>query len=170
MCAFEYYTYDDYKKWRGDWELIDGIAYAMAPSPIFSHQYIAFEVAFEMRKNNKCENCKIVLEEDYIIDEYNVLRPDISFVCNHKGEYIKKAPKIVVEVVSKSTQKRDEKIKFEIYEKEKVEYYILVYPDLKKARAFKLVNGKYEKIGDFVDEVLEIECTKIDFKNVFKGI
>ncbi len=27
----EYYTYDDYKEWDGDWELIDGVAYAMAP-------------------------------------------------------------------------------------------------------------------------------------------
>ena len=38
MCAFEYYTYDDYIKWEGDWELIDGIAYAMAPSPLKTHQ------------------------------------------------------------------------------------------------------------------------------------
>ena len=29
----ETYTYDDYKNWQGDWELIYGHPYAMAPSP-----------------------------------------------------------------------------------------------------------------------------------------
>ena len=42
MCAYEYYTYDDYIHWEGDWELIDGIAYAMAPSPLKSHQNLLF--------------------------------------------------------------------------------------------------------------------------------
>ncbi len=35
---------------------------------------------------------------------------------------------IVVEVISPSSAKRDEKYKFKIYEDEKVPYYILVYP------------------------------------------
>jgi len=30
----EYYTKADYAQWAGDWELIDGVAYAMAPSPL----------------------------------------------------------------------------------------------------------------------------------------
>ncbi|WP_457626586.1 hypothetical protein [Persephonella sp.] len=30
------YTVEDYKQWEGDWELIEGIAYAMVPSPLES--------------------------------------------------------------------------------------------------------------------------------------
>ncbi len=26
----EYYTFDDYQQWSGDWELIEGMPYAMA--------------------------------------------------------------------------------------------------------------------------------------------
>ena len=26
------YNYEDYKQWEGDWELIGGLAYAMAPA------------------------------------------------------------------------------------------------------------------------------------------
>ena len=26
-----YYTYEDYRQWKGDWELIDGVPFAMAP-------------------------------------------------------------------------------------------------------------------------------------------
>ena len=32
MCAIEYYTYDDYLLWEGDWELICGYPLMMSPS------------------------------------------------------------------------------------------------------------------------------------------
>ncbi len=32
------YTIDDYKLWEGDWELIDGIPFAMTPSPFGKYQ------------------------------------------------------------------------------------------------------------------------------------
>ena len=38
--VFETYTYKDYEKWGGDWELIRGIAYAMSPFAIVSHQKV----------------------------------------------------------------------------------------------------------------------------------
>ncbi len=172
MCVIEHYTYDDYKNWEGNWELIYGYPVAMAPSPVITHQAIAFEIAFELRKNIKCTECMVVLEEDWIIYEDTVLKPDVSLICNEKGDFITKAPKIIVEVVSKSSAKRDEQTKFEIYQKEKVPYYILVYPNHLKAKAFRLKGGKFDKIADFNDEILEIddiECpTKVDFSNVFK--
>jgi len=172
MCAVEYYTYDDYKQWKGDWELIYGQAVSMSPSPIVSHQAIAFEIAFEMKKNLSCQECMVVLEEDWIIDEDTVLRPDISLICNETGDFITKAPKIIIEVVSKHSSKKDEKVKFEIYEREKVDYYILAYPNHLKAKVFHLEDKKFDKVGDYTNEILvldKIEChTKIDFNEVFK--
>ncbi len=172
MCVIEYYTYEDYKRWEGDWELIKGFPVAMAPSPVITHQAIAFRIARELDKNLECEKCMIVLEEDYIVNEDTVLKPDVALICDEEGDFITKAPEVVVEVVSKSTAKRDEKIKFEIYEKEKVKYYILVYPDFLKAKIYKLEENKYEKIGDFTRETVElkdIKCpTKIDFEEVFR--
>ncbi len=37
------FTYADYRQWPADerWELIDGVAYAMAPAPTISHQTLA---------------------------------------------------------------------------------------------------------------------------------
>ena len=32
-----HYTYDDYKIWEDDWELIYGVAYAMSPAPMIKH-------------------------------------------------------------------------------------------------------------------------------------
>jgi len=39
------YTYEDYKSWEGDWELINGIPYAMAPSPIKIHQKLIISIS-----------------------------------------------------------------------------------------------------------------------------
>jgi hypothetical protein len=33
-----HYTYEDYCRWEGQWELIDGIPYAMSPMPRPQHQ------------------------------------------------------------------------------------------------------------------------------------
>ena len=172
MCAIEYYTYEDYKYWEGNWELIYGQPVAMAPSPAITHQAIAFNIAKQIDINKKCENCIVVLEEDWIVEEDTVVKPDVSLICDEEGDFITKAPEIVVEVVSKSSAKKDEKIKFEIYEKEKVQYYILAYPNHLKAKVYKLKDAKFDKVGDFTKEVLEIDdikCpTKIDFYEVFK--
>jgi Uma2 family endonuclease len=83
-----------------------------------------------------------------------------------------KAPEIIVEVISKSTAKRDEKTKFKLYEEEKVQYYIIVYPKDLKAKIYRLENGKYTKEGDFLTERYDFEETtckaSINFNSVFE--
>ena len=39
------YTYEDYKNWEGDWELIYGQAYTMSPAPMIKHQSISSKMA-----------------------------------------------------------------------------------------------------------------------------
>ena len=172
----ETYTYKDYKKWEGDWELIDGVPLAMAPSPIGIHQIISAKFASVFDEIlEECEDCFVVIEEDYIIDEETILKPDVAVICNEDiFSFIKKTPKLIVEVISPSTIKRDEDVKFRIYEKEGVEFLILVYPEILKAKVYKLIDGKYKKLGDFIDEKLKIkinECEgEIDFEKIFKKI
>lgn len=169
-----HYTYDDYIHWDGDWELIYGSAYAMAPSPMFNHQSISSLVVQSIGEGIKsCKNCMVVSEMDYKIADDTIVRPDIALVCGQKdGAYIKKNPELIVEIVSKSSALRDEKIKFFMYEAERVNYYVLLYPEDLKAKIYKLKDGKYEKVidlleGQFVFE--ESECkAKIDFDFVFE--
>lgn len=110
---------------------------------------------------------------DYKIADDTIVRPDIALVCGQKdGAYIKKSPKLIVEIVSKSSATRDEKIKFALYEAEKVQYYILLYPEDLKAKIYKLKNSKYEKIVDLLEGSFifsEIKChAEIDFDFVFE--
>ena len=168
------YTYEDYKQWQGDWELIDGIPIAMAPSPVSEHQLILVEIAKELSLAlENCEECFVVAEEDWIVDNETVVRPDISVVCGKLEDFIRKPPYLVVEIVSTSSAHKDERVKFALYEEEKVEYYVLVYPKECKARIFRLKSGKYDKVGDFIEEVAELggECPiTIDFAKVCKKL
>jgi len=171
--AYEYYTYEDYKNWKGDWELIGGVAYAIAPAPLITHQYITNMISFELNKNLECEECKVLSEVDYKVNEYTVLRPDVVLSCNDDEEkYLTKAPKIIFEVISPSTAIRDEEVKFKIYEEEGVEFYGIVYPYDLRAKLYKNIDGKFKKIGDFNKETFDFRVcgVKVDFENVFRRL
>ena len=174
MCAIEYYSYDDYINWEGDWELIDGVPLAMSPAPMIKHQSLEFRVAKLLDNElDDCSECEVLGEVDYKINDETVLRPDVVLICNEQNDkYLTKAPEIVVEIISKSTAKRDEKYKFEIYEKEVVKYYILVYPDELIAKVYKNENAKFIKQGDFSNEKYLFENTmckvELDFDLLFK--
>ena len=170
------YTYDDYVNWEGEWELIEGIPVSMAPTPMRIHQNIAAELLFVLKSSldeKSCPECMLSYENDWKVSEETVLRPDIVLVCDDEHEaYLTKAPKIIVEILSPSTAKKDETVKFDIYEAEGVQYYILVYPDDLKAKVYSLKDGRFIKVADFTHEVLDfddLECDiTLDFKKVFQ--
>ncbi len=177
MGAFDYaphYTYDDYKNWQGEWELFEGFPVAMSPAPMINHQAISANILFALKSTiGECEPCLVLGEVDYKLGDDTVLKPDVVLICDEPHDaYITKAPEIVVEVISKSTAKNDENYKFHKYEAEKVTYYILVYPDDLYAKVYKLLNGKYDKQGDFSKEKYDFDETlcrvSIDFDKVFK--
>lgn len=133
-----HYTYEDYLKWQGDWELVEGIPYAMA-SPEFPHQkafvnllrYLA-----DLLEEKEC-NCFVVGDLDWIASEDTVLRPDLVVLCEEPQDYIRKTPELVIEIVSDSSKFMDELVKFEKYEELGVPYYVLVYPETKSWKAYE---------------------------------
>lgn len=169
-----HYTYDDYRLWKGDWELINGIAVAMAPAPMRKHQSIASEIIRHIGNQiDDCKKCEVLGEIDYKIYEDTILRPDIVFTCDETNEnYLTKTPQIIVEIISKSTAKNDEEYKFNIYESQMVNYYILIYSDDLIAKVYKNRNGKFIKQGIFSKDKYKFENTTcdidIDFEKVFK--
>jgi len=151
------YTYSDYKNWEGDWELIDGYPFSMTPSATGKHQFIAGEMHFQIKNSlykRNCENdCFIYSELDWIIDKSNVVRPDISIVCGKKVEkFIEEPPVLIMEIVSETSAYRDRIVKKELYEFNKVKYYLMADPESKTIEIFELINGKYitSNINKFV--------------------
>jgi len=37
----EHYTFNDYQHWEGNWELIEGMPYAMSPSPTVNRPLVS---------------------------------------------------------------------------------------------------------------------------------
>jgi len=158
-----YYTYDDYRLWEGEWELIYGSAYAMSPAPMITHQSISAKIARQLDELfQECSKCKTLLPVDWKIAEDTVVQPDNLVICHEPRNpaYISQAPVIIFEILSKSTAKKDETVKFDLYEREGVKYYILVNPDEKVAKAYQLKDGKYIKLIDTYDETIKFEITK----------
>jgi Uma2 family endonuclease len=152
------YTYSDYLLWEGDWELIDGIPYAMSPSPISDHQIFSLLLGSEILtalRNNKetCGKCKVIPDIDWIINEQTVLKPDISVVCDHKGKFIKSPPVLVVEILSPSTAHKDKTVKYEIYAEQGVRYYVIVDILSLSYKAYELVDKQYQEYSDNIFEI-----------------
>lgn len=177
MGAIDYiphYTYNDFALWEGNWELFEGVPVAMSPAPMIEHQAIASAINRELGNAiDECDQCLVLGEVDYRLSDDTVFRPDVVLICNEPHDaYITKAPEIVVEVVSPSTQKRDEEYKRQRYEAAGVKYYLLVYPDTLVAVLFKLTDGKYEKVGEFSTDTYAFDATTckavVDFERVFK--
>ncbi|NOX48322.1 MAG: Uma2 family endonuclease [Chlorobi bacterium] len=147
------YTYDDYKLWKDDWELIDGYPYSMSPSAIGKHQFTMMKLVKQIINpldESPCiEKCFVYTDIDWIISEDTVVRPDISIVCGEKIEnFIESPPLLIVEILSKSSAYRDQIVKKELYEINKVKYYLIADPDTKTVESFELSDGKYQPKKD----------------------
>ncbi len=166
------YTVKDYESWEGDWELIEGIPYALA-SPSFKHQRVVGKIFRQLDEylEKECPDCVVGIDTDYVVGENTVLRPDVFITCEEVEDKLLKPPKVVFEVVSPSTVEKDEKLKFELYQREGVPYFVLVYPDLKKAKVYKLTDGGYKKLIDAVKDKVEFELgrcrVELDFSKVW---
>jgi Uma2 family endonuclease len=167
----EHYKVEDYNLWKGDWELIEGKPYAMAPSPMVTHQSVNMKISRQLDELlDECEECQPFFEIDWIVSSDTVLRPDTLVICYEPDEKLTKKPEIIFEVASPSTVSKDERVKFEIYEREGVKYYIIVYPEDKVAKAYELKDGRYIKMGDFSDEKTLFELSVCDLAFDFSKI
>jgi len=175
---FPYYTYDDYKSWEGQWELIEGVPYAMAPAPYPKHQKVVAYCWKELESNFECnqKECAIYIAPvDWKISDDTVVQPDIAIFCEESNkQYFSKTPPLVVEVLSKATALKDVTTKFKLYERVGVEFYIIIEPESEVFDIYKLEGKEYKHIkkGVKIDRV-EFEFSNgcksaIDFSKVFK--
>ncbi|MEA1916214.1 MAG: Uma2 family endonuclease [Campylobacterota bacterium] len=166
-----HYEYEDYAQWDGDWELIDGIAYSMSPSPVMEHQNISANISYELKNSLKnCNKCQSVLALDWVVSEDTVVCPDNMVVCNQdkKSQFITKTPEIIFEILSPSTMKKDRTTKYNLFQENGVKYYILVEPKIQNIELFILENGSYSKVKS--SEIFTFNLTTCSFKLNFGNI
>jgi Uma2 family endonuclease len=148
-------TYAEYLTWPDDprYELIDGVPY-MQVAPSRQHQRIVSQLTGELYLFLKEKKCEVytapfdvrlsAVEND---DEYHVVQPDISVICDETKLDEKGcigAPDLIVEVLSPSTWRRDRIEKLNQYQKYGVREYLLIYPNEEVIEQYFLDgNGKY---------------------------
>jgi Uma2 family endonuclease len=145
-----YYTYEDYCQWEGKWELIEGMPYAMSPAPVPEHQSVSGNIYTELKSSLRkgCKKCKVYLPLDWKITEDTVMQPDVLVVCKKiDKKYLDFPPVLVLEVLSPSTAAKDRGLKFEKYESQEVNYYLIADPQFKKLEVYQLLNDKYEPVA-----------------------
>jgi len=154
------YTYDDYAQWEGRWELIDGVAYAMSPSPTFFHQRVSHALARLLEEAlEACPRCQPVLDFDWKINDSIVVCPDNMVICHEPEDarYLTHAPALIFEIRSPSTASRDAGLKFRLYEAEGVAWYVQVDPDKQALLIHRLHEGQYVKQADLSGESFEFD-------------
>jgi len=153
------FTYRDYCGWPDDerWELIDGIAYDMSPAPTRRHQDYVVEIARQVANFLRGTPCRIYVapfdvrlpkmdEADDQVD--TVVQPDVAVICDpskldDKG--CRGAPDWVVEILSPSTAKKDQREKRDCYERHGVREYWLLHPVDLTLTIYRLTPAGYGK-------------------------
>jgi Uma2 family endonuclease len=131
-------TYDDFVRFPDDGqrhELIEG-EHVVTPSPNTRHQRIAGTLHALIW--NYLEVHPIgevfIAPFDVVMSEFNVVEPDVLYLSNERAAaalteaHVRGVPELVVEVMSKSTRRRDETAKRALYERMGVTEYWVVDP------------------------------------------
>lgn len=152
------YSAEDYRSWEGEWELWDGVAVNMSPSPTFDHQSLATNLSSEIRNqlksNNDC-NCMVVTELDWQLGADTVVRPDVSVLCKgHPGQFISYAPTVIAEVLSRSTEHKDRTAKRQPYQQQGVQHYLMLDPVKKTVEILSLgPDGEYQQLPEVTERI-----------------
>jgi Uma2 family endonuclease len=144
------YSYEDYCQWEGQWELIDGIPYAMSPQPVRAHQWINGSLFTEFNKALKkaCKECKAYPPLDWKINAKTIIQPDLLIVCKKiEKKFLDFTPILVAEILSPSTALKDRNVKKQIYQTQGVKYFLILNPQTKKNEIYELVNEEYILVG-----------------------
>jgi len=182
------YNAEDYLRWNLNEmvELIRGKVFKMSPAPSSNHQRISMElsgIVYHFFKNKSCQAFAAPFDV-YLVHQgqdykkaKNIVEPDVCVICDESK--IKKfgcvgAPGLVVEILSPSTSKKDQKDKFELYEEFGVREYWIVSPENRSVILHLLENGSYKTFRPVTeDEALQSKIfpeLKVELKEVFRNV
>jgi len=137
-------------------ELVEGEAFAMAGASE-KHNTISGNIFAGLFVQLKGSLCKPFIADMKVGVQGDFYYPDVMVVCEeHQNdtEYVKYAPKLIVEVLSKSTRAFDHSIKLEKYLKiTSLEYYVIIEQDYCEVSVFSRAAGFISKFYHLGDEI-----------------
>jgi len=146
-----HYTVADHASWEGDWELMDGVAVAMTPSPFGRHAEQLSRLAATLWNAIDAAGCRatVLAEIDWIVSNDTVVRPDLVVVCGPAPQrHVERPPALVVEILSEATRSRDLTVKRDLYEASRVGWYLIIDPDGDDSALLRLgSSNRYEPLS-----------------------
>jgi len=141
------------------YEIIDNELYDMSPAPNTEHQRIFRKLEFALIKYIETLKLGEVFNApfDVILDENNVVQPDILFICNENAHKISDrglegAPDLIFEILSPSSVYRDQIEKKDLYEKFQVPEYWVIDPANKVIEVLSLNENKEYFLFNYIVE------------------
>lgn len=147
------------------YEIIGGEKF-MAPAPTLDHSDTVFKLAYAIGGYLMEHKSGYVYTDnvDVRFSDGSIYKPDLCVVLKSNEKILASrkaifgAPDMVVEVLSRSTQKKDRTIKKDTYEAQGVKEYWIIDPYMKVVSVYLLRDGKYELDDEYIlfdDEDLE---------------
>ncbi len=155
-------TYDDFLLFPDDGkrhEIIDGEHY-VTPSPNRRHQQLVgrlhARIAWHLETHSSAGEVYLA-PFDVVLSFHDVVEPDLLFVAADQKDIltdknVQGPPALVIEVLSKSTRKRDAQTKRRLFERTGVREYWLVDPELDTVQVFRPVDGRLQRVAELSAE------------------
>ncbi|MGB0880440.1 MAG: Uma2 family endonuclease [Polaribacter sp.] len=178
------YTYADYLLWEFSErvELIKGKIFTMSPAPRSIHQKISINISSNLWLFLRKQKCQVFpapfdvrlskKKKDKQIE--TVVQPDICVICDEKKldeRGCLGAPNLIVEILSRSTSRKDLNDKKKLYEENGVVEYWVVHPTEATLTQFVLENKKYRIVNIFTEvDIVKSTALKdfeLDLNEVF---
>jgi len=151
------WTYDDYYNLNDGkrYEVIEGELIEMTAAPSFKHQTVSTNLFKKIDRYVEENDMGLVRYAplDIKLNEINTLQPDLIYLSYENFHLIDDrgvfgAPDLVVEILSPSNPNHDKVLKYQIYEKFKVQEYWIVDPKNSSIKIYVLENNKFVLFSD----------------------
>jgi len=152
-------------------EYIDGEVYAMAGASD-AHVTVAGNAFASLKTHLRGSNCRTYISDMKVrIGEDNAFfYPDVMVCCEpsdleEEQNYLKKSPKLIIEVLSPSTESKDRGEKFILYRQlPSLEEYILIDPRKHYVEHYKRLENEQWILSSYDSKESELVFSSIDFK------
>ncbi|WP_291988083.1 Uma2 family endonuclease [Luteitalea sp.] len=179
-------TYDDFVLFPDDGkrhEIIDGEHY-VTPAPNVRHQRLVGRLLYEIERYlraNPHAGEVFAAPLDVVLSHFDVVEPDLLFVAGDQTDILTEKnvqgpPALVIEVLSKSTRKRDAQTKRRLFERTGVREYWLVDPELDAVQVFRpTAEGRLARVAELTAEDGGVVTTpllpgcQIDLRELFRA-
>jgi Uma2 family endonuclease len=184
-CADMRLTYDDFVLFPDDGkrhEIIDG-EHVVTPSPNVRHQVLVRRLSCDLENYFRAQpqaGQVFTAPLDVLLSPFDIVEPDLFVVTGEQAgilteKNVQGPPALVIEVLSKSTRKRDSQTKRRLFERSGVREYWLVDPELDAVQVFRpTLEGRLARVveltaedGDVLATPLLLGC-QIDLRELFR--